>query len=117
MYSRRPDGTTCSGALRAAGRGESILDPSVTTILIDRFSRLLDRERQRDVEQLTPGEKEVLLVVAQGATNREIAAERVTSEYTARNIVSNVLGKLGCQRRSELVRWAFEHGLMSDVRG
>jgi DNA-binding NarL/FixJ family response regulator len=50
------------------------------------------------------------MLVAQGATNREIAADLVISEYTARNIVSNILGKLQLGNRSELVRWAFEHG-------
>ena len=51
-------------ALRAVGRGESILDPSVTKIVTEGFSRLIVRERQREVEQLTPREKQVLLLVA-----------------------------------------------------
>ena len=51
-------------ALRAVGRGESILDPSVTKIVTEWFSRLIVRERQREVEQLTPREKQVLLLVA-----------------------------------------------------
>lgn len=51
--------------------------------------------------------KEVLLEVVQGATNKEVAGQLVISEYTARNMVSNILGKLGLRSRSELVRWAF----------
>jgi DNA-binding NarL/FixJ family response regulator len=94
------------------GRGESILDPSVTRIVTEGFSRLVTREKQREVEQLTPREKEVLLLVAQGATNREVAERLVISEFTARNTVSNILGKLGLRTRSELVRWAFEHKVM-----
>ena len=96
-------------ALRAVGKGESILDPSVTKIVTDGFSRLISREREREVEQLTPREKEVLLEGVQGATNKEVAGQLVISEYTARNMVSNILGKLGLRSRSELVRWAFQH--------
>ena len=51
-------------ALRAVGRGESILDPSVTKIVTEGSSRLIVRERQREVEQSTPREKQVLLLVA-----------------------------------------------------
>ena len=96
-------------ALRAVGKGESILDPSVTKIVTERFSRMVSQERQREIEQLTPREKEVLLQVALGSTNREVASKLVISEFTARNMVSNILGKLELRSRSELVRWAFEH--------
>jgi len=96
-------------ALRAVGKGESILDPSITKIVTEGFSRLVSQERQREIEQLTPREKEVLLQVAQGSTNREVASKLVISEFTARNMVSNILGKLELRSRSELVRWAFEH--------
>ena len=51
-------------ALRAVGRGESILDPSVTKIVTEGSSSLIVRERQREVEQSTPREKQVLLLVA-----------------------------------------------------
>ena len=98
-------------AVRAVGRGESILDPSITRMVTEGFSNLVRSQRQRDVEQLTPREKECLLLVAQGATNRDVAGRMVISEYTARNMVSNILGKLGLSNRSELVRWAFEHDL------
>lgn len=104
-------------ALRAVARGESILDPSVTKIVTEGFSRLVSRERQREVEQLTPREKEVLLLVAQGSTNREVADGLVISGYTARNMVSNILSKLGLRSRSELVRWAFEHQVMRGESG
>ena len=100
-------------ALRAVGRGESILDPSVTRIVTEKFSRLVSLEREWEVDQLTPREKEVLLLVAQGATNKEVAGGLVISEYTARNMVSNILSKLGLRSRSELVRWAFEHEVMN----
>jgi DNA-binding NarL/FixJ family response regulator len=96
-------------AIRGVGRRECIMDPSVTK---DRHRRVLTpgcSERQREVEQLTPREKEILLLVSQGFTNREVAENLVISEFTARNMVSNILGKLGLRSSSELVRWAFEH--------
>lgn len=96
-------------AIRAVARGESILDPSVTRLVTERFSQLVSLERQREVEQLTPREKEVLFLVAQGSTNKEVASELDISEFTARNMVSNILGKLGLSNRSELVRWAIQH--------
>lgn len=102
-------------AIRAVGRGESILDPSVTRIVTEAFSSLVRQEKQREIEQLTPREKEVLLLVARGATNREVAESLGISEYTARNVVSNLLGKLGLSNRSELVGWAFERGVLQAV--
>ena len=98
--------------IRAVGRGESVLDPAITRIVTEGFSRLVSRQKQLDVEQLTPREKEVLLIVVQGATNKEVADKLVISVYTARNMVGNILAKLGCARRSDLVRWAYEHGLI-----
>ncbi len=102
-------------ALRAVGRGEVILDPTVTRIVAEGFSRLVSRERQQEVEQLTAREKEVLVLVARGATNREVGDQLVISEFTARNMVSNMLGKLGLRSRSELVRWAFEHKIVGTL--
>ena len=99
-------------AIRAVGRGESILDPAVTSLVTEGFARLVESQRQNEVEQLTPREKEALLLVAQGATNKEIADRLVISVYTARNMVSNMLGKLGLRNRSELVRWAVERGVL-----
>ena len=72
----------------------------------------MSRERQREVDQLTPREIDVLLLVARGSTNREIGEKLVISEYTARNTVGNILGKLGLKNRSELVRWSYQHDLM-----
>ncbi len=99
-------------AVRSVGNGQSILDPTITRAVTERFARLVSRERQWEVDQLTPREKEVLLLVAQGSTNREIGEKLVISEYTARNTVGNIFGKLGLKNRSELVRWSYQHDLM-----
>ena len=103
--------------IRSVGEGHSILDPLVTTAVTAGFSRLVSQELEREVEQLTPREHEVLLLVAQGATNREIGDRLVIAQYTARNTVSNILGKLGLRNRSELVRWAMEHNVLEEDPG
>lgn len=102
-------------AVRSVGNGQSILDPIITRTVTERFARLVSRERQREVDQLTPREIDVLLLVAQGSTNREIGEKLVISEYTARNTVGSILGKLGLKNRSELVRWSYQHELMGKV--
>ncbi len=99
-------------AVRAVGSGHSILDPKITRTVTERFARLVNQEREREVDQLTPREIDVLLQVAQGSTNREIGEKLVISEFTARNTVGNILGKLGLKNRSELVRWSYQHDLM-----
>lgn len=58
-------------------------------------------------------EKEVLALVAQGLTNKEIAARLIISENTARNHVSRILDKLGLTRRSEAATFAAQHGLLN----
>ena len=102
-------------AVRAVGSGHSILDPKITRTVTERFARLVNQEREREVDLLTPRELDVLLQVAQGSTNREVGEKLVISEYTARNTVGNILGKLGLTNRSELVRWSYQHDLMGRV--
>ncbi len=99
-------------SLRVIGRGETILDPAVAGMIAEGFMEFVKGENQREVEQLTPREKEALVLIGQGSTNKEIAAELVISEFTARNMVSNILGKLGLKNRAELVAWAFEHDII-----
>jgi two-component system response regulator DevR len=103
-------------ALRAAGRGESLLDPSVTRDVIDRLAEL-SRAPAKPEGALSEREKEVLLLVAQGYTNKEIAARLVVSPYTARNHVIRILDKLGLSRRSEAAAQAVRLGLLREERG
>lgn len=99
-------------AVRAAAGGESQLDPSVTGRVLARLRDLAAKEEDRESALLSEREKEVLALVARGHTNREIAAELVISENTARNHVSRILGKLGLTRRSEAATFAAQHGLL-----
>ena len=101
-------------AVRAAARGESQLDPSVTGRVLARLRNLSEKEQDRESAMLSDREKEVLTLVAQGRTNREIAAELVISGNTARNHVSRILGKLGLARRSEAATFAARHDLLDE---
>jgi DNA-binding NarL/FixJ family response regulator len=95
-------------AVRAACRGEVHLDPAVAR----KLTRSLIAP-QRTATALTPREREILVLVAQGKSNRDIADALVISERTARTHVSNVLGKLGLASRTQAALWAVREGLVA----
>jgi DNA-binding NarL/FixJ family response regulator len=103
-------------AIRAVGRGQSLLEASVTRDVINRLLEL-SRAAARPDDALSGREKEVLLLIAQGCTNKEIAARLFLSPYTARNHVIRILDKLGLSRRSEAAVQAVRLGLLSDNLG
>jgi DNA-binding NarL/FixJ family response regulator len=92
------------GSVKQAARGESLLDPALTQKLIDRM-RTGGPEDER-LTRLTERERRVLDLVAEGKTNREIGAELYLAEKTVKNYVSNILSKLGMQRRTEAAVFA-----------
>ncbi|HZP56916.1 MAG TPA: response regulator transcription factor [Dehalococcoidia bacterium] len=99
-------------ALRSVARGESLLDSKVTRAVLDQLMQRNAAGEQDD--ELTPREREVLVLIAEGATNKAIAAKLVVSENTARNHVSHILAKLGFSRRSEAAAYAVKKGLLKD---
>jgi DNA-binding NarL/FixJ family response regulator len=96
------------GAVRAAQRGEVHLDPTVAR----KLTRALVAP-QRTATGLTPREREILVLVGQGKSNRDIAAALVISERTARTHVSNVLTKLDLASRTQAALWAVREGLVA----
>jgi DNA-binding NarL/FixJ family response regulator len=100
-------------AIRAVGRGQSLLDTSVTRGVIERLAEL-GRAAPGPEDVLSEREREVILLVAQGCTNKEIAAKLFLSPYTARNHVIHILDKLGLSRRSEAAAEAVRLGLLGD---
>ncbi len=100
-------------ALRSVARGESLLDSKVTKGVLEKL--VAGRSHQESGDDLTAREREVLALIASGATNKEIAAKLVVSENTARNHVSHILSKLGFSRRSEAAAYAVKKGLAGDV--
>ncbi len=96
-------------AVRATARGETRLHPDVARKLIERVSRPAAPSGQ--VEQLTERELEVVRLIAQGASNHDIASKLVISEKTVKTHVSNILGKLGLADRTQLAIHALQTGL------
>lgn len=95
-------------AVRAAHRGEVHLDPVVARQLTKAIVA-----PQQTAAALTPREREILVLVAQGKSNRDIADALVISERTARTHVSHVLTKLGLTSRTQAALWAVREGLIA----
>jgi two-component system response regulator DevR len=88
-------------ALEAVGRGESLLDPAVTERVLQRVRRIAAGESSDELSVLTPQEQKVLMLVAEGRTNKEIASEVFLSDKTVKNYVSSILSKLNLERRAQ----------------
>lgn len=101
-------------AVRVVAGGESLLAPSVTSRLVREFARRPTPGRPRDdlLASLTEREVEVLVLVAQGLSNAELADRLVVSHATAKTHVSRILTKLGLRDRAQLVVAAYEAGLV-----
>ena len=100
------DADEVARAIRAAVAGQMHLDPTVARLLADSV-----RAPARPGANLTPREREVLALVAAGASNRQIAAALVVSERTARTHVSAILAKLELVSRTQAALWAVREGL------
>jgi DNA-binding NarL/FixJ family response regulator len=95
-------------SLAAAAAGEPVFSPSLAALVLGEFRRLATAAGG---SPLTEREREVLRLVARGKTYRELGELLGISPKTAENHVRNILGKLHLSRRSDLVRYAVEHGL------
>src|SRR5437660_4249692 len=88
-------------ALEAVGRGESLLDPAVTERVLERVRRIAAGDANDELSVLTPQERKILMLVAEGKTNKEIAADVFLSDKTVKNYVSSILSKLNLERRAQ----------------
>jgi two-component system, NarL family, response regulator DevR len=93
-------GTDLIDAVRQVAAGRSLLDPAVTTRVLDRI-RSPQPDQPDELRHLTDQERRILTHVAEGKTNRDIAAAIHLSEKTVKNYVSSILAKLGLHRRTE----------------
>jgi two-component system, NarL family, response regulator DevR len=101
-------------ALEAVGRGESLLDPAVTEKVLERIRRIATGTFSDGLAQLTQNEQKILVLVAEGQTNKEIAAQVFLSDKTVKNYVSSILAKLNLQRRAQAAAYMARHRLPGD---
>ncbi len=99
-------------AVRAAMRGEKFVYPGAMTPLIEDFLRRARQDLPVREDPLTPREQEVIKLVAEGYTNKQIAETLIISEKTVERHRANILEKLGMRDRVELTRYAIRHGLI-----
>jgi two-component system response regulator DevR len=94
-------GPSLTDAIRDAARGTSLIDPAVTEKLLAQLRRPTASPDPR-MDQLTDREREILELIAQGLTNRQIGERMFLAEKTIKNYVSTLLTKLGMQRRTQV---------------
>jgi DNA-binding NarL/FixJ family response regulator len=114
MLKERPPEELLS-AIRVIAVGEALLAPSITRRLIAHYARQPDplRPLPRSLAQLTAREREVLVLIANGLSNTEIAGRLTMSVPTAKTHVSRILAKLGARDRAQLVVLAYQAGLVT----
>ena len=99
-------------AVRVVASGEALLAPSVTRRLIEEFARRAPAVKPTELEELTEREREVLVLMAKGLSNAEIARALFVAETTVKTHVGRVLHKLRLRDRAQAVVLAYESGLV-----
>jgi DNA-binding NarL/FixJ family response regulator len=100
-------------AIRSASRGESFLQPSVAAKVVAEFARLKKKPAASPlIEPLSEREREVLRLIVEGGSNREIANALCLAEGTVKNHITNILGKLGVRDRTQAALLARENNLL-----
>ena len=104
-------------AVRVVAAGDALLAPSVTRRVIEQFARRpVEAAVRARVESLTQREREVLVLLARGMSNSELAAELFVTEGTIKTHLSSLLAKLGLRDRVQAVVLAYESGLVAPGR-
>jgi DNA-binding NarL/FixJ family response regulator len=96
-------GSSLVESIRAVAAGRSLMDPALVARV------MAHAHASERTHTLTPREREVLALVAEGLSNREIGQRLFLAEKTVKNNVSAILSKLGLQRRTQAARWSLEH--------
>jgi DNA-binding NarL/FixJ family response regulator len=97
-------------AIHAAANGDALIAPNVTVRLLETFANPVNSRPAQPIEPLTDREEQVLLAVAQGFTNSEVAAELYISLSTVKTHLASLMRKLGARNRVEIAMWAYETG-------
>jgi two-component system, NarL family, response regulator DevR len=96
-------------AIRAVGAGDSLLDPSVTSAVLDRLRKGKHLMKDERLARLSPQEERILQAIAEGETNRQIGEDLGLAEKTVKNYVSSILSKLEVARRAEAAAYLARH--------
>ncbi len=96
-------------AIRAVGAGDSLLDPSVTTPVLERLRKGKHLMKDERLARLSPQEERILTLIADGRTNKEVGDELHLAEKTVKNYVSSILSKLEVARRAEAAAYLARH--------
>jgi DNA-binding NarL/FixJ family response regulator len=104
-------------AIRTVGRGESMLDPAVTSAVLDRLRKGKHLMADEKLARLSPQEERILNGIADGKTNREIGEELNLAEKTVKNYVSSILSKLEVARRAEAAVYLTRHTTTPGTQG
>ena len=99
-------------AIRAAHHGEARLHPDIARKLMEQVSQMRSSFQESSINELTQREREVIRLVALGRNNREIALELCISEKTVKTHISNLLGKLNLEHRTQLAIYAIKNKLV-----
>lgn len=101
-------------AVRIVARGDALLDPAITRVVIEEFARqpVVRRELAAKLKELTDREREVFSLLARGLSNQDIAKILVVTDGTVKTHVAHVLRKLGLRDRVQAVIYAYESGLV-----
>ena len=108
-------GEELAGAIRTVAAGGALIEPSVARKVVTEFARLTPHSRQTTpqlVEPLSEREKEILQLIAQGLSNREIAQRLFLAEGTVKNYVTSILQKTGARDRTQAALWARDWGIL-----
>jgi two-component system response regulator DevR len=104
-------GQALAEAIEAVADGGSLLDPAVTQKVLERVRSLGGRRPDDSLASLSDQEQKILLLIAEGKTNKEIAEEIFLSDKTVKNYVSSILSKLNLRRRAEAAAFIARKGL------
>jgi DNA-binding NarL/FixJ family response regulator len=102
-------------ALETVGRGDSMLDPAVTQQVFQRVRENARRAEDETFASLTDQEINILALITEGLTNKEIATKVFLSEKTVRNYVSSILNKLNLASRAEAAAYAVRHHIQNHL--
>jgi DNA-binding NarL/FixJ family response regulator len=105
---KQVSGTDLIGAVRRLAVGESLLDPAMTTAVLERLRNPAEDDDDPRYQSLTDQERKILELIAEGKTNRQIAQTMFLAEKTVKNYVSGLLRKLDVERRTEAAVYAVE---------